>query len=253
MSEETIAKLEARVLVAEQLAERAQARVTIENIFSKYMHLHNAFRDEEIKPLWVKRGTEGIHAQYTNVGVYTDYDSVMKYHSGRPSPVGKLILHMTNTPVIEVAEDGQTAKGFWLMNGLESGMANPNNVGAMPENLYEPVEKNVQGKRVWAHWVWCQYALDFLKQEGEWKICHFRCIEVARAPYSENWISFAEKNRFAFDKDLAYFGDDGKAVFMPQTDFPATNKSDIYSPHRVQKLAVKLPEPYKTFTDVEEY
>lgn len=164
------------------------------------MHLHNAFRDEEIKPLWVSRGTSGIHAQYTNVGVYTDYDSVMAYHSGRPSPVGKLILHMTNTPVIEVAEDGKTAKGFWLMNGLESGTTDPANVGAMPENLYEPADKNVQGKRVWAHWVWCQYALDFLLQDGQWKIWHFRCLEVARAPYHENWISFAEKNQFAFDK-----------------------------------------------------
>jgi hypothetical protein len=40
---------------------------------------------------------------------------------------------------------------------------------------------------------------------------------------------------------------------MPQTDLPATSKSDIYSPNRVQRLAVKLPEPYKTFKDVEEY
>ncbi|KAH7007854.1 uncharacterized protein B0I36DRAFT_356948 [Microdochium trichocladiopsis] len=253
MSEGAIAKLEARVRAAERLAERAQARGAIENIFSKYMHLHNVFRDEEIKPLRVKRGTEGIHAQYTNVGVYTDYDSVMKYHSGGPSPVGKLILHMTNTPVIEVAEDGQTAKGFWLMNGLESGTTDPANVGAMPENLYEPADKNVQGKRVWAHWVWCQYALDFLKQDGEWKIWHFRCLEVARAPYSENWISFAEKNQFAFGKGLAYFGDDGKAVFMPQVDKPAESRSDIYSPDRVQKLAVKLPEPYTTFKDVPAY
>lgn len=164
------------------------------------MHLHNVFEDEQIKPLWVKRGTPGIHAQYTNVGVYTDYDSVMKYHSNRPAPPGKLILHETTTPLIEVAGDGQTAKGFWLMAGVESGLAEPKNVGAMPEYLYEPVEKDVEGQRVWAHWVWCQYALDFLKQEGEWKIWHFRCLEVARAPYSENWITFADKNQFAFEK-----------------------------------------------------
>jgi len=54
-------------------------------------------------------------------------------------------------------------------------------------------------------------------------------------------------------KDLAYFGDDGKAVFMPQVDKPAESRAHIYSPNRVQKLAVKLPEPYKTFTDVPEY
>lgn len=90
----------------------------MENAFSKYMHLHNVFQDEQIKPLWVSRGTPGIHAQYTNVGVYTDYDSVVKYHTGRPSPKGKLILHETTTPLIEVAEDGETAQasGLWLVS-----------------------------------------------------------------------------------------------------------------------------------------
>lgn len=197
----------------------------MENVFSKYMHLHNHFEDENIKPLWVKRGTPGIQAQYTNNGVYTNYDSIMAYHTGRPSPIGKLILHETTTPLIEVAEDGETAKGFWLMAGVESGTSRPEHVGTMPEFLYEPESANVDGKRVWAHWVWCQYAIDFLKQDGEWKIWRFRCLEVARAPFSENWITFSDKNQVAFDRDLAYFGNDGRPVFMPTPDAPAKNVS----------------------------
>jgi hypothetical protein len=179
------------------------------------MHLHNHFEDEQIKSLWVKRGTPGVHSQYTNNGVYTDYDSIMKYHTGRPSPKGKLILHYTTTPSIEVAEDGETAKGFWVMAGVESGTTEPENVGAMPEFLYEPESVNVEGgKRVWAHWVWCQYAIDFLKQDGEWKVWHFRCLEVARAPFSENWITFAGKNQVAFDK-VSLFWSFGCPVLSP--------------------------------------
>ncbi|KIW88818.1 uncharacterized protein Z519_10302 [Cladophialophora bantiana CBS 173.52] len=252
-SADPLARLEARILESERLAQRAYDRGAVENIFSRYMHLHNVFQDEQIKALWVKRGTPGIHAQYTNVGVYTDYDSVMKYHSGRPAPAGKLILHETTTPVIEVAADSQTAKGFWLMAGVESGLADPKNVGAMPEYLYEPADKNVDGQRVWAHWVWCQYGLDFLKQDGEWKIWHFRCLEVARAPYSENWITFANKNQFAFEKDLAYFGHNGEAIFMPTPDEPAKKKADIYGTKRSRQLDVPLPVPYNTFSEVEEY
>ncbi|CAI4219806.1 unnamed protein product [Parascedosporium putredinis] len=233
MSSDTVAALEARVLAAEKLAQRAYDRGAVENVFSRYMHLHNVFEDEKVKDLWVKRGTPGIHAQYTNAGVYTDYDSVMAYHS--------------------VAQDGETAKGFWLMAGVESGLSEPNNIGAMPEFLYEPESKNVNGRRVWTHWVWCQYALDFLKQDGEWKIWHFRCLEVTRAPFSENWITFAEKNQVAFDKDLAYFGDDGKAVFMPTPDEPAVKRADVYGPTRSRKLDVPLPSPYETFSQVEEY
>ena len=125
----------------------------------------------------------------------------MAYHTGRPAPKGKLILHYTTTPSIEVAEDGETAKGFWLMAGVESGTAEPEHLGKMPEFLYEPESMNVEGgKRVWAHWVWCQYAVGFLKQDDQWRVWHFRCLKVARAPFRENWITFAGKNQVAFDK-----------------------------------------------------
>ena len=84
--------------------------------------------------------------------------------------------------------------------------------------MYSPEE--VLGKKVWAHWVWCKYAIDFLKQDGEWKFWKFRCYELARAPFEENWVSFGLKNQGAFDLDLMYFGDDGKPVFMPPADEP---------------------------------
>ena len=99
------------------------------------MYLHNAFQDEQIIPLWVKRGTEGIRARYTNAGEYTEYDSVIRYHQGRPSPEGKLILHATTTPVIEVAADGKTAKGVWLMAGTESGLTDPEVAKEFPRHV----------------------------------------------------------------------------------------------------------------------
>ncbi|KAM0786294.1 hypothetical protein ACM66B_001772 [Microbotryomycetes sp. NB124-2] len=252
MSQDTIAALQARVEAAEQRAEQAHARGAVENVFSSYMHLHNVFEDEQIKSLWVPRGTEGIRAQYSNVGVYTSYDSIMEYHSNRPRPTGKLLLHYTTTPIIEVAKDCRTAKGFWTMTGVESGLSDPSNVGLMPEFMYESAEKNVDGKRVWTHWVWCNYAVDFQRQaDGSWKIWHFRCLEIARCPYSENWITFAAKNKICFEKDLAYLGNDGKPVFMPPADEPAKHKTDIYGPDIARKLDLPLPKPYKTFTGVE--
>ena len=82
---------------------RLAARGEVENLFNRYHFFHNAFRDDLIKDLWVKRGTPGIRAIYTNTGEYTDYESVMEYHENRPAPKGKLILHMSTTPVIEAA------------------------------------------------------------------------------------------------------------------------------------------------------
>src|SRR5689334_5587888 len=78
--EERLAALETQVVAGA----RANDRGAVENLFSTYMYLHNAFRDEEIIPLWVTPGTPGIRAQYSNVGVYTTWESVTEYHRGRP-------------------------------------------------------------------------------------------------------------------------------------------------------------------------
>ena len=127
-----LAALREEVVAARALAQRAEDRGQVENLFNRYMYLHNAFEDEQIIPLWVKEGTEGIRARYTNAGQYTTWKSVTDYHRGRPHPEGKLILHATTTPVIEVAADGRTAKGVWMMAGTESGRTHPQGAGAFP-------------------------------------------------------------------------------------------------------------------------
>ena len=75
-------------------------------------------------------------------------------------------------------------------------------------------------------------------------------MSSARAPFEENWISFAEKNQGAFDLDLMYFGDDGKPVFMPPADEPVPSRlTTRISPRRVQKLEPVPPVPHDTFAD----
>jgi hypothetical protein len=76
--------------------------------------------------------------------VYTDYDKIMAYHSGRPTPVGKLVFHYLTTPMVEVAEDGQTAKGVWIAAGVESGLMSQAQAAQAPEFLFEKGEKNRQ-------------------------------------------------------------------------------------------------------------
>ena len=97
--------------------------------------------------------------------------------------------------------------------------------------------------------MWCKYAIDFLRQDGEWKIWKFRCYELARAPFEENWVSFGEKNQHAFDLDLMYFGDDGKPVFMPPADEPAPTEFHPYSPSTRQTLEPEPPVPHASFED----
>ncbi|MEO7384504.1 MAG: nuclear transport factor 2 family protein [Novosphingobium sp.] len=68
------------------LAQSSKDRGEVENLLSRYMYLHNAFHDPEIVPLWVSKGTPGVQAQYSNDGLFTNWDNIMAYHAQRPNP-----------------------------------------------------------------------------------------------------------------------------------------------------------------------
>jgi hypothetical protein len=243
-----LAAVETRLAATELVACRAQARVDVENVWSRYVWYHNAYEDERIiEELWAAPGTPGIRARYNNTGSYTTWESVTAYHRGRPRPVGKLLFHYATTPVIEVAAHANTAKGVWIAAGLESGLTDPEVAGGVPEWVFS--KGDVDGKRIWAHWVWMKYALDFVRQGSEWRILTLRCYEVARAPFDRDWVSFAAIDREALDSRLAWFGDDGVPVFLPETDEPAATANHPYAPHRVQTLDPVPPGPYTDFQD----
>ncbi len=248
-----IAALEGRLNALTLESTRAHDRAAVENLFGRYMTLHNAFRDPEIIPMWVKKGTPDVRAQYSNNGVYTNWDNIMSYHAQRPNPPGKLIYHFLASPIIEVAADGKTAKGMWLMSGLESGLTAPESAKGAPDFMYEK-NVTVDGKKVWMHTVYAKYGVDFIKQDGEWKIWHFHCFEVARAPYGTGWIPFAAAAQdVSFGDDLMYFGEDGKPVMMPKPDGPATIRHNPYRTDKGQTLDLKQPVPYRTFSETFAY
>jgi len=245
--------LDKRIAALEAQAQANEDRAEVANLFSRYMYLHNAFEDEQIIPMWAKEGTPGMSAEYSNLGRFTTYDSIMEYHRNRPNPTGKLIFHYLSNPVIEVAGDGETAKGMWIMTGLESGLTKPEHASNMPDWMHVP-EVLVDGKRVWMHKVYAKYGIDFIKQDGEWKIWHFRCFEVTREPYGMGWIPWAaQANHAGFNSELMYVGDDGKPVFMPPTDGPALIEANPYRIDGGQTLDAPIPEPYETFSETFSY
>jgi type II secretory pathway pseudopilin PulG len=248
-----VAALEAQIAELARSAQWSRDRAQVENLFGRYMTLHNAFRDPEIIPLWARKGTPDLRAQYSNNGIYTDWDTIVAYHAQRPNPPGKLIYHFLASPIIEVAEDGQTAKGMWLMSGLESGLTTPEAAAGAPDFMYA---KNVEidGKKVWMHEVYAKYGVDFIKQDGEWKIWHFHCFEVARSPFGVGWIPFAAAAQdHPFADDLMYFGENGRPVMMPKPNAPATLRHNPYRTDKGQTLDLLPPVPYRTFAETFAY
>jgi hypothetical protein len=83
---------------------------------------------------------------------------------------GNFSMRTLTTPIIEVAGDGKTAKGYWYTIGWTSGMHD--------------------GKGE-AQWSFERYGIDFVKEDGDWKIWHFHVYNDFDTPYEKNWVQNA--------------------------------------------------------------
>lgn len=180
-SAETAAADSAAVDEVYAMARKALDQQEIQNLMSWHVMYHcYGLHREEMEEIWVQEPENQATASFgQNQGFYVGYDSIWEaYVEGHDSSwltsaksycenngidisgmtdeeiidqyggVGQLLLHVTTTAIIEVAEDGQTAKCFWYSPGMiaESGSN--------------------------ANTIWEAYGVDFVKENGVWKMWH---------------------------------------------------------------------------------
>ena len=167
---------------AKAMAQRALDAQAIQNVMSRHVlyHCYGEHR-EEMEELWVQEPANQATAVFgRNQGYEVGYDYIWQSYvvehdaswlqsasawceehgvdiSGmtpeeiidKYGGVGQLLLHVTTTSIIEVAEDGLTAKGYWYTPGLlkQTDFANADSM-------------------------WENYGADFIKENGEWKLWH---------------------------------------------------------------------------------
>lgn len=79
-------------------------------------------------------------------------------------------IYDMDTPLLEVAGDGQTAKGCWTSAG------------------HETTPFGLDGGTGRAKWRWARYAADFiLDPDGTWKIWHLLCHALFITEWNEPW------------------------------------------------------------------
>ena len=163
------------------MAQKALDQQEIQNIMSRHVMYHAyGLHEEEMEQIWVQEPENQATASFgQNAGFFVGYPAIWKaYVDGHTKGwlraarkycdtngiditgwtdeeiidvyggVGQLMLHVTTTAIIEVAEDGQTAKCFWYTPGM---------IKETDQNAYS---------------TWESYGVDFVKEDGEWKIWH---------------------------------------------------------------------------------
>ncbi|MCD7845984.1 MAG: nuclear transport factor 2 family protein [Oscillospiraceae bacterium] len=128
-------------------------------------------------------------------------------------------------PVIEAADDGQTAKGLWYCMGTSA-----------PVDAAGPV----------ANWTWGYYCGDFTKEGGQRRIWHLQYINDVQCISGQSWgrpqTPYPELEEFAPLKDFS----------MPEPTVK-TCLREYYTPLRPMTPAPELPVPYATFDETFSY
>ena len=164
-----------------KMAQKALDQQAIQNVMSRHVMYHcYGLHEEEVVNLWVNEPENRETASFGQnqgfmVGWQAIWDGYVVAHdsswlnsaksycerngidvSGMTDEeildiyggVGQFLMHFTTTQIIEVAEDGQTAKCFWYSPGMIS------ETGSDASSLWEA------------------YGVDMVKEGDEWKIWH---------------------------------------------------------------------------------
>jgi hypothetical protein len=179
--------------------QRALDYQEIANVAGKHEYYHTALRHaDELNNIWAQ---EADDISWTNNGQkYSGRDEVYKFYvtdlaSNLTSSLqsanaidssieikdanlgtGVLWYHTLNSPLIEVAGDGKTAKGIWMSFGTVTGP---------------------QGASMTAQWTCETYGIDFIKENSKWKIWHLRLWVYFYTDVDGHWYNTSDNTAFS--------------------------------------------------------
>ena len=156
-------------LTLEQQMERILNIEAVKQLMHKRVFLQTGDRrEEELRTLWVSSPEHQKAASFgSNWGYYVGMDAIRDYYVvkhnaeletqqkelGTPElNYGNMYAHPLTTGLVEVAEDGKTAKGLWYAIGNEA--------------------KALADGTSHVQWMLGKVAADFIKEDDGWKIWH---------------------------------------------------------------------------------
>jgi hypothetical protein len=235
---------------AEQLIERWEDQRFIKNLMGKYVNCLVLNRDRGIPGMFWSKSEAGV-CLGLNEGWYRGFDAVKAYYFAMydynaavaevlqkqfPAQLGALSkdqvygigtfrVNPLACPVIEIAMDRKTAKGLWYSQGSYV---------------------RVTGAGPVAYWTWGYYAVDFVREDDEWRIWHLLRLDDIDVPCGQSWVKPIESY-----PPLPEF----KTLADRRLPEPAEAVSlrKRYTPDRDFTPPPRIPEPYVTFSQTFSY
>jgi len=141
----------------------------IEQLQYRYQHYLNLGKGHQIVDELFAQDTPDISMEAGDSGVFKGKEGVRRHfypYDEIASEPGVYLEHRVIMPVIEIAEDGNTARGVWISPG---NWAN--------------------GKPPIQCWAYGRYWTEYIKEKGIWKIWHMIWDQTFESPYKEGWLN----------------------------------------------------------------
>ena len=196
-------------------------------------YLANDWREKELDELWVTGEAAKKTASFgRNWGYYVGMDAIRDYYVNRHNQQidalpgknhgdGCLFHHPASTGLVYEAYDGQTARGLWYCISQET----------VPTSDTEAD----------ARWYLEKLAIDFLKEDGVWKIWH---VVVATDLTSEAGQDYMQQKVYLPDRENPAYVEFGEPTISMLTHNVMFNWLDNYP---------APPVPYQTFNEDNSY
>jgi ketosteroid isomerase-like protein len=222
--EKRVERLEAENKKLRHEMERSQAVTEIMNLISRMQAYHTANRNELMPSLYAKKAPD-VRLYWGELGSWEGPDGPAKAgktfeHMGPGGNAGMMAIHLMGNPMIEVAGDGKTARGIWVAAGMVA---------------------NKRGGQPTAMWEWNRYGIDFIKEDGQWKLWHHHVYPLFQVGWDQKWAEQFPRKAVGI-----------KFTEETKPNHPATPLDVFYSPDE-ELPYIPVPEPYETFDPANMY
>ena len=205
---------ERRMRVAVSLR-KLQAYQTIQNEMGRLIVAVNFREPEKILDRFALE-LPNVSLEYADEGVFSGPEAVRTIVNevvGREPRPGEMVdIHLT-TPIVEVADDLESARALWWCPGA----------GAVVHEDGDPE----------AIWLWGMLAADLVPVDGTWKVRHLHWFRYIKCSYAEGWV-----------KDTSMIN--RLNVPMHPLASPSTYHNP-YSPLSVRDGLPAAPRPYASY------
>lgn len=246
-------------LTFHQRIHNAAGSQAVENCHARHSYYHaKAFSAEEWTQIWSQskhatwghffgrmRGFDSVW--FNSVGTYdartyinylTLYRKFREIIGKDPRPINEASVHCLVNDVIEVAEDGMSARSAYVTPGV----------------IFSNINEN---EKRWCNFMWERYGSDYVFEDGNWLYLHEQvCPDIMAEFDDRNWANKAfcqELNPPEHMGPPHHRGGDGPG-FDTSTELqdPGPLHFD-YSATRPVQDTVPYPRPYKTMDNDNTY